>query len=31
MTTRVHHAGNHGLELQINGVRYAHTEFVVET
>ncbi|WP_104175003.1 DNA alkylation repair protein [Arthrobacter sp. Y81] len=31
MTTRVHHAGSHGLELQINGVRYAHTQFLVET
>lgn len=31
MTTRVHHPGTHALELQINGVRYAHTEFVVET
>jgi hypothetical protein len=31
MTTRVHHPGAHALELQINGVRYAHTEFVVET
>ena len=31
MTTRVHHAGSHGLELQINGVRYSHTGFVVET
>lgn len=30
MTTRVHHAGTHALELQINGVRYAHTEFVVQ-
>ncbi|WP_251040018.1 DNA alkylation repair protein [Arthrobacter sp. ISL-72] len=29
MTTRVHHPGSHALELQINGVRYAHTEFVV--
>jgi len=29
MTTRVHHPGRHALELQINGVRYAHTEFVV--
>lgn len=27
MTTRVHHAGLHALELQINGVRYGHTEF----
>jgi 3-methyladenine DNA glycosylase AlkC len=31
MTTRVHHPGAHALELQINGIRYAHTEFVVET
>jgi 3-methyladenine DNA glycosylase AlkC len=31
MTTRVHHAGQHALELQINGVRYAHTEFLVQT
>jgi 3-methyladenine DNA glycosylase AlkC len=30
MTTRVHHPGTHALELQINGVRYAHTEFVVK-
>ncbi|WLQ07369.1 DNA alkylation repair protein [Arthrobacter oryzae] len=30
MTTRVHHPGSHALELQINGVRYAPTEFVVE-
>lgn len=30
MTTRVHHAGRHGLELQINGVRYGYTEFLVE-
>jgi hypothetical protein len=31
MTTRVHHPGAHALELQINGIRYSHTEFVVET
>jgi 3-methyladenine DNA glycosylase AlkC len=31
MTTRVHHPGNHALELQINGVRYTHTRFLVET
>jgi 3-methyladenine DNA glycosylase AlkC len=30
MTTRVHHPGSHALELQINGVRYAHTQFLVE-
>ncbi len=29
MTTRVHHAGLHALELQINGVRHGHTEFEV--
>ncbi|WP_305072206.1 DNA alkylation repair protein [Pseudarthrobacter sp. AB1] len=27
MTTRVHHAGVHALELQINGIRHGHTEF----
>jgi 3-methyladenine DNA glycosylase AlkC len=31
MTTRVHHAGLHALELQINGVRHGHTEFEVRT
>jgi 3-methyladenine DNA glycosylase AlkC len=31
MTTRVHHPGAHALELQINGVRYAYAEFLVET
>ncbi|MFF1381956.1 DNA alkylation repair protein [Arthrobacter sp. NPDC058288] len=30
MTTRVHHPGSHALELQINGVRYAPTPFLVE-
>lgn len=30
MTTRVHHPGTHALELQINGIRYAPTEFLVE-
>jgi 3-methyladenine DNA glycosylase AlkC len=30
MTTRVHHPGSHALELQINGIRYAHTQFLVE-
>lgn len=29
MTTRVHHAGLHALELQINGIRHGHTEFQV--
>jgi 3-methyladenine DNA glycosylase AlkC len=29
MTTRVHHAGVHALELQINGIRHGHTEFQV--
>ncbi|MCB5273546.1 hypothetical protein BJG92_01068 [Arthrobacter sp. SO5] len=29
MTTRVHHAGPHMIELQVNGVRYAPTEFLV--
>jgi 3-methyladenine DNA glycosylase AlkC len=27
MTTRVHYPGAHALELQINGVRYARTDF----
>lgn len=31
MTTRVHHRGTHALELQINGIRHARTEFTVET
>lgn len=31
MTTRVHHPGMHALELQINGIRHARTEFTVET
>ncbi len=31
MTTRVHHAGNHVLELQINGVRYPAGNFTVLT
>jgi 3-methyladenine DNA glycosylase AlkC len=31
MTTRVHHAGLHALELQINGIRHGHTEFDVRT
>lgn len=30
MTTRVHHAGLHALELQINGIRHGHTEFQVQ-
>ncbi len=29
MTTRVHHTGNHVLELQINGVRYPAGNFTV--
>ncbi len=29
MTTRVHHPGQHALELQVNGVRSGHTEFTV--
>jgi len=29
MTTRVHHAGRHELELQINGERYGRAEFDV--
>ncbi|HEX9087346.1 MAG TPA: DNA alkylation repair protein [Arthrobacter sp.] len=31
MTTRRHHPGAHVLELQVNGVRYAPTEFLVRT
>ena len=31
MTTRRHHPGAHLLELQVNGVRYAPTEFLVRT
>jgi 3-methyladenine DNA glycosylase AlkC len=31
MTTRVHHPGDHALELQINGVRYPAERFVVLT
>lgn len=31
MTTRRHHSGAHVLELQVNGVRYAPTEFLVRT
>lgn len=31
MTTRVHYSGPHVLELQVNGVRYAATEFQVHT
>ena len=31
MTTRRHHPGAHLLELQVNGVRYAPTEFFVRT
>ena len=31
MTTRVHYAGPHVIELQVNGVRYAPTEFLVHT
>ena len=31
MTTRRHHPGAHVLELQVNGVRYAPTEFLVQT
>ena len=31
MTTRVHYPGAHILELQVNGVRYAPTGFVVHT
>jgi 3-methyladenine DNA glycosylase AlkC len=27
MTTRVHYAGTHSLELQINGQRHTHTDF----
>lgn len=30
MTTRVHHSGLHSLELQINGIRHARTDFMVE-
>ena len=30
MTTRLHHPGLHSLELQINGVRHARTDFLVE-
>jgi 3-methyladenine DNA glycosylase AlkC len=30
MTTRVHHPGLHSLEVQINGVRHGHTDFLVE-
>ncbi|MET4137580.1 DNA alkylation repair protein [Pseudarthrobacter sp. PvP090] len=29
MTTRVHHAGDHALQLQVNGVRYPAAEFAV--
>jgi 3-methyladenine DNA glycosylase AlkC len=29
MTTRVHYAGTHTLELQINGERHTHTDFEV--
>ena len=29
MTTRVHHAGDHALQLQVNGVRYPAAEFTV--
>lgn len=29
MTTRVHYAGTHALELQVNGRRYTRTEFEV--
>lgn len=29
MTTRVHHAGEHALQLQVNGVRYPGAEFLV--
>ena len=31
MTTRVHHPGDHALQLQVNGVRYPATGFTVET
>ncbi|AOT02450.1 DNA alkylation repair protein [Arthrobacter sp. U41] len=31
MTTRRHHPGAHVLELQVNGVRYVPTEFLVRT
>lgn len=31
MTTRVHYSGPHVLELQVNGVRYAPTGFLVHT
>ncbi|MDN4644558.1 DNA alkylation repair protein [Arthrobacter sp. PsM3] len=31
MTTRVHHAGAHVLEPQVNGVRFAPAEFLVRT
>jgi 3-methyladenine DNA glycosylase AlkC len=30
MTTRVHHAGVHALELQINGVRHGRAEFLLQ-
>ncbi|MDQ0677022.1 3-methyladenine DNA glycosylase AlkC [Arthrobacter pascens] len=30
MTTRVHHPGVHSLEVQINGVRHARTDFLVQ-
>lgn len=29
MTTRVHHAGGHALQLQVNGVRYPAADFTV--
>ncbi|MEO3934441.1 DNA alkylation repair protein [Micrococcaceae bacterium Sec7.4] len=31
MTTRVHHSGDHALQLQVNGVRYPETGFTVAT
>lgn len=31
MTTRVHHPGQHSLELQINGVRYPAVHFLLRT
>jgi 3-methyladenine DNA glycosylase AlkC len=31
MTTRVHHPGQHAVELQVNGQRYGHATFWVRT
>ena len=31
MTTRVHHPGDHALQVQVNGVRYPATGFTVKT